>query len=78
MVIIYGHKSYIKYDKALGVSPCPNCTYPTQQSLGREKTRFHICYIPVFVKNGKRGIICPNCGMAKALSKQEYKEMLGK
>lgn len=75
MIIVYGTKHSLKKDKDLQPAICPNCGVMTQRGLCREKTKFHIFYIPLIVYTARRGVVCPKCGMYKELNASEYKEI---
>lgn len=73
MLVIYGTKKKLKVDKDLGMTTCSNCGHSVKASLAHEGGYHHIYYIPIFpYLNGAKIIACPNCGIMKVLTKDEY------
>ncbi|MBP5153175.1 MAG: hypothetical protein ILP13_09740 [Lachnospiraceae bacterium] len=78
MVIVYGYRNSLNVKKRMGMRPCPNCGYNTEQALAEEKFKATIFYIPIFSHTMRRGQVCPNCGMYRVLNRKEFKEELNK
>ncbi|MCR5529899.1 zinc-ribbon family protein [Oscillospiraceae bacterium] len=75
MIIYYGTKKKLKHVKQLGRMRCTNCGHEVDASLTKEGGYFHIFFIPVFPVFGYKMIFCPNCGIMKKLTSEEFKEM---
>lgn len=76
MMVAYGYRKKLKIERNLGISKCPNCSHQVELSLGREKTTYNICYIPICSTTTLYAKLCPNCGISKIYKKKEYKELL--
>lgn len=75
MVVIYGTKTKLKFDKSLGVQTCPNCGNYVELSVAHESKYAHIYHIPLMPLPGWKLKFCPNCGVAQKLTKDEFKSL---
>lgn len=75
MFILYSFDDYMKIDKRLGRSICPNCGHETEKYLGREKKKLKLYYfLPIFSCTKGYFLGCSNCGKIRTFTKAEYKE----
>ena len=76
MVIYYGVKKKLKLVSDLGQMTCTNCGHNVRAALAKEGGYVHIFFIPVFpVLTGYKMVYCPNCGIMRKVSGEEFKEM---
>ena len=75
MMVVDGTKKKLKTVKKLGRMRCTNCGHDVEASLTKEAGYFDICFIPVFPHLGYKIILCPNCGIMKKLTNEEFKEL---
>jgi predicted RNA-binding Zn-ribbon protein involved in translation (DUF1610 family) len=76
MVINFGVKTTLQLVSHLGHMTCTNCGQEVRAALAKEGGYVHIFFIPVFpVLTGYKMVYCPNCGIMRKLSGEEFKEM---
>lgn len=75
MLIVYGTRRKNKIVKEYGRMICPNCNHAEPMALVREKTKFHICYIPFAIWISRRFLFCSNCGIAEQMDKNRFKQL---
>ena len=76
MIIYYGEKKKLKHIRELGKMRCTNCGHEVEASLAKEGGYIHVFFIPVFPSlGGYKIIFCPNCGIMKKLSSEEFKNL---
>lgn len=76
MIVVYGVRKKVKFLKTLKTTVCENCGHEVETKLAKEGGYCHVYYIPVFpYLGGYKFISCPNCGVSKLLTNQEFKEL---
>lgn len=71
--IIFGTKWRTKEHGPTYPIHCPNCTNDVTFHLVKDRRWLHMFWIPLIPLSAEKSLVCPTCGAAIGLDKQDYK-----
>ncbi len=76
MFIVWGSHTFKKVMAATGPYTCMNCNNGSLFQVLRTMTWFTLFWIPIFPYSTKYFHVCPICGQAAKITKQQAQELI--